>query len=359
MDQAGLSALSERLLPWFGARLRPLPWRIRPTPYGVWVSEIMLQQTRIEAVIPYYERFMQALPTVQALAAADQQTLYKLWEGLGYYSRVRNLQKAAQQLVEQNGGQLPSQYEQLLKLPGIGPYTAGAIASIAFGQAVPAVDGNVLRVLARLLGYPHSVTAPQGKKYLTQLAWQAVPSNNAGAFNQAVMELGQTVCLPGAAVRCTACPLADLCTARAQGTAAELPVRDAPKARKIEQKTVLVIGTQGTPSRFLLHKRADSGLLAGLWELPQLQGHLSPEQAAEHLRQHGLRVLRCAPLPSGKHLFTHIEWQMQGVYLQVEPFVPQLPFVLVTSEQLEQAYALPSALRLYQRMIPLLEEESI
>lgn len=357
MDQAGITALAPLLLPWYRQHKRDLPWRSAPSPYRVWVSEIMLQQTRIEAVLPYYQRFMQALPTIKDLAEAPQDLLYKLWEGLGYYSRVRNLQKAARQVMERHGGALPGNYAQLLKLAGIGPYTAGAIASIAFGQAVPAVDGNVLRVLARLTGYPHSVTAPAGKKELSLLAQQAVPQQDAGLFNQALMELGQTVCMPGSAVRCDRCPLAEVCTARQDGTAASLPIRDAQKPRKIEQKTVLVIQVDASPVRFVLHRRENRGLLADLWELPQLQGHLSAQEVQAVLSQHGLQVLSAQTLPPSRHLFSHIEWQMIGCFLRVAPFEPQDCFCLATVAEIEETYALPSALRLYQRLIPILGEE--
>ena len=350
MDPAGIKGLAQALLPWYRAHHRALPWRDDPDPYKVWVSEIMLQQTRIEAVRPYYQRFMQALPDVAALAAADTDTLYKLWEGLGYYSRVRHLHQAAVQIM-QAGGRMPDAYEQLLKLPGVGPYTAGAIASIAFGRRAAAVDGNVLRVLARLTGYEGDVLAPAGKKELSALAWELLPQRDAGTYNQAIMELGETVCLPGAAVRCGQCPAQALCEARRQGNAAALLVRGARPPRRMEPYTVLIVLSG---QRVLLHRRPEKGLLAGMWELPPLPGHLSAAQAAQALRQMGIPAQPVRELPAARHLFTHVEWQMTGALLRAAPFVPPDGFCLATARQLEEDFALPGAYKAYQRLIPAL-----
>ena len=240
MPIADICAGVPALLSWFAENGRPLPWRLDATPYHVWISEVMLQQTRIEAVIPHYEAFIRLMPDLTALAEMPEERLLKCWEGLGYYSRARNLQKAAKAVVASGESALPQTYAELIRLPGIGEYTAGAIASIAFGECVPAVDGNVLRVLSRLLNDDTDVLSPAGKKHFTAVARALVPQT-AGQFNQAIMELGETVCLPHAAPRCTVCPLAAVCRGKRAGTAADLPVRKKPRARRVEQKTVFLL----------------------------------------------------------------------------------------------------------------------
>ena len=297
--QERLTQIVEPLLFWYQKNKRSLPWRDQPTPYRVWVSEIMLQQTRVEAVKPYFERFLSQLPSIQALASCPEDRLLKLWEGLGYYSRARNLQKAARLLVEQYGGQLPADYRQLTALPGIGDYTAGAIASIAFGIAVPAVDGNVLRVISRILCCGDDIGLPQTKQSFRQLLLPVVPQHSAGDFNQALMELGATVCLPSSA-RCLLCPLAALCRAHQEGCTQQYPVKAPKKARQIQQRTLFAILCRTAEGTFtLLHRRPDSGLLAGLWEIPSVEGALTEEQAqqaaAQLLEPFGLSVLSVQP----------------------------------------------------------------
>ena len=233
--------IAPALLDWFYTNRRILPFREDPTPYHVWLSEIMLQQTRVSAALPYYERFLAALPDIPALAGCEEEKLHKLWEGLGYYSRVRNLQKAAKIVCAQYGGQLPADYNALLALPGIGEYTAGAIASISFGLPVPAVDGNVLRVFARLYNDPRLVTDPQVKREFTARVMEHQPPAKAGDYNQALMELGALVCLPNGAPLCEQCPLGTLCRARAAGTALSLPQKTPPKARRITPVTVALV----------------------------------------------------------------------------------------------------------------------
>lgn len=283
--QERLTQIVEPLLFWYQKNKRSLPWRDQPTPYRVWVSEIMLQQTRVEAVKPYFERFLSQLPSIQALASCPEDRLLKLWEGLGYYSRARNLQKAARLLVEQYGGQLPADYRQLTALPGIGDYTAGAIASIAFGIAVPAVDGNVLRVISRILCCGDDIGLPQTKQSFRQLLLPVVPQHSAGDFNQALMELGATVCLPSSA-RCLLCPLAALCRAHQEGCTQQYPVKAPKKARQIQQRTLFAILCRTAEGTFtLLHRRPDSGLLAGLWEIPSVEGALTEEQAQQAAAQ--------------------------------------------------------------------------
>lgn len=334
------SAIVEPLLEWYETAKRDLPWRRTRDPYRIWVSEIMLQQTRVEAVRGYYARFMEALPDVQALAAADEQLCLKLWEGLGYYSRVRNLRKAAQTVCTEYGGHLPGSYAALLKLPGIGDYTAGAIASIAFGERVPAVDGNVLRVTARLTEDCRPITDAAVRADLRAQLSEIVPEERAGVFNQSMMEIGATVCIPNGAPHCTECPLAHLCMGCLSGTAASLPIKAAKKPRRIEPRTVFVLRVK---ERTALRRRPKKGLLAGLWELPNTEGTLSPEQARAQIGDWGLHAERLLSLRPAKHIFTHIEWHMTGYY--AECGVPTSDFVWITPAQLREEYALPSAFR--------------
>lgn len=341
------------LTAWYAEHRRLLPWRQNPTPYQIWVSEIMLQQTRIEAVIPYFERFMKTLPDIPSLARVSDDTLMKLWEGLGYYSRARNLKKAAGVIVERFAGQLPRDYEQLLSLPGIGEYTAGAIASIAYGIPVPAVDGNVLRVMARIDNCADDIMKPSVRKAFRERLCDVIPTDDPGGFNQALMELGERVCLPNTAPHCEACPIADYCAARANGTESELPVRTAKKARRIEQKTVLVIRTVRDGKRqVLLHKRPDTGLLAGLWELPNIDGDFTDTPLSG--MPDGCEVT--AVLPRGKHIFTHIEWQLSGLLLDVADGQPPAGFVWADTAALHTQYALPTAFQTYARLLPILLE---
>ncbi len=311
VDRLGtLFALPGALLPWYDSHARVLPWRSLPTAYRVWISEIMLQQTRVEAVLPYFERFLAVMPTVEALAGADEGTLLKLWEGLGYYSRARNLQKAARVVVERFGGELPRDPTDLLTLPGIGPYTAGAIASIAHGVAVAAVDGNVLRVATRLTASGADVAQPAVRRAVEALMAAAMPADRPGDFNQALMDLGATVCLPNGQPRCEDCPAAALCTGRALGVAATLPVKAAKAPRRVERRTVLaVVGEQG----LLLRQREPRGLLAGLWELPGVEGWQGPDEVAAVAACWGLTVTgQAAPLPDVLHVFSHVEWLIKA-----------------------------------------------
>ena len=251
------------LLSWYDENARRLPWRETRDPYRIWISEIMLQQTRVEAVKRYYERFLARLPDVAALAACSEAELFKLWEGLGYYSRARNLQRAAKSIMSLHGGEFPRDFEEIRALSGVGDYTAGAIASFAFDLPYPAVDGNVLRVSARVLGYGEDILSPKAKKELTAAVWEAQPKNDAACFNQAMIELGAVVCLPNGVPKCDACPLADRCVAHREGREGELPVRKKPNARKVQHRTVLIL-REG--DRVALRRRPATGLLAGLFE---------------------------------------------------------------------------------------------
>lgn len=351
LDSDLLSPIVPLLLSWFDRSQRVLPWRDSKDPYRIWVSEIMLQQTRVSAVIPYFHRFLEALPTVEALALAGDDRLNKLWEGLGYYSRVRNMKKAAIMVMEQYGGRFPSQPEELRKLPGIGEYTAGSVASIAFGKRVPCVDGNVLRVLARLLNSPLDVTAPAVKKQFTAAAAELVPADRPGDFNQSLMELGAIVCLPNGAPLCEQCPLRQLCRGRAAGTAPQLPVKAPKKARTVEERTVLLCVS---PSGVLVTRRPEHGILAGLWEYPCLPGSIPPEDAAGQLRTWGLQPLSVEKAGNARHIFTHKEWHMTGYLARVSPSA-SLPEGLrwATVEELRSRYAVPGA---YKFFTALLEE---
>lgn len=343
--------ISPALLHWFYANHRILPFRSDPTPYHVWLSEIMLQQTRVSAALPYYERFLAALPDIPALAACEEEKLHKLWEGLGYYSRVRNLQKAAKIVCEQYGGELPADYEALRSLPGIGDYTAGAIASISFGLPVPAVDGNVLRVFSRLYNDDRLITDPKVKREFTARVMEHQPPAAPGDFNQALMELGALVCVPNGAPICEQCPLAHLCQARAAGTALLLPRKAAPKARRIEPVTLALVRS---PEGILLQQRPEKGLLAGLWQPVLWENEtLTPNAARERLA--GLGVA-CTPdaakaLRPAKHIFSHIEWHMGG-YLFTAPSQPApAGCVWASPAQLKTEYTLPGAFKAYQKLL--------
>ncbi len=342
-----LGKIVSPLLMWYDRCRRSLPWRETRDPYRVWVSETMLQQTRVETVLPYYQRFLQALPTVADLAQAPEDQLLKLWEGLGYYSRVRSLQKAARLVLEVHGGRLPETAEALQTLPGIGPYTAGAVASIAFGQRIPAVDGNVLRVTARLLNDSRPISDPAVKADFTRWVGAAVPAQRPGDFNQALMDLGAMVCLPGPSPRCDVCPLHALCLGAAAGTAGALPEKGPRSPRKIQERTVFVLLCG---DRAALRRRPESGLLAGLWELPAVEEPLDAPAARATLSAWGLTLTSdCTPLPPAKHLFTHVEWRMTAFAARVAQ--PHPDFTWADRAALLSQIALPSAFRTYRAEI--------
>lgn len=339
-----LPDFSAPLLRWYDAGHRALPWRALPTPYRVWVSEVMLQQTRVEAVIPYFERFLAALPDVAALAAVDEHALMKLWEGLGYYNRARNLQRAARQMQERHGGTLPANYDALLALTSFGDYTAGAVASIAFGLPHPAVDGNVLRVCSRLAAWDGD-SKSQAAKRLFADALQAQLGDRPGDFNQAMMELGATVCLPNGRPLCDRCPLADRCRALEQGQPQAFPRKAEKRPRRVEARTVLaIVGPQGA----LLRLRPPQGLLGGLWELPNKLGTLEEAQARAALSALGLSIEELTPLPAATHIFTHVQWDMTGYLVRVQAAPAPADCHWVSREDLGARYALPSAFKAYR-----------
>ena len=305
-------ALCATLLAWRKSApdTRDLPWRDEPTPYHVWISEIMLQQTRAAVVRGYYLRFLEALPSVRDLADVDDDALMKLWQGLGYYSRARNLKRAAEVIVEKHDGQLPKDFDALLALPGIGRYTASAIASFAYGQPRPAVDGNFLRVAARVTANPIDIAKDTSKRALESALASSYPTGrDAGLLNEAFMDLGATVCLPNGVPLCHACPAAQLCLAHDCGTEQDYPVKTALKARRKEQRTVLLLSCG---NRIAIRKRPARGLLAGLWEYPNIEGKLSQRAVRAHLAAEGFEVCDIAPLPPARHIFSHIEWELTG-----------------------------------------------
>ena len=388
-DEERLRAAVPALLSWFSSHARILPWRENPTPYRVWLSEIMLQQTRVEAVKPYFERFVGELPDIAALAEADEDKYLKLWEGLGYYSRVRNLSKAAKQVMEEYGGELPGEYEKLLKLPGIGSYTAGAISSIAFGQKVPAVDGNVLRVISRVLESREDISEPSTKKWLEMLLGQVMSEDAPGQFNQALMEVGATVCIPRGEPLCEQCPFYTLCLSRRDGLTGEIPVKKKTKARRVEERTVLLI-CDG--SRVAVRKRPGKGLLAGLYEFPNWSGWLGEDEIWAEVRamlgspekQPGVpkeeSSARCpqkdddsakndgrpeiSPAGDAVHIFSHVEWRMKGYLVRVPKAwtaavkscgdgeaARENETVMVDIEALKTRYTIPSAFCAYTEKI--------
>lgn len=366
------------LMEWFRNNARILAWRDDPTPYHVWISEIMLQQTRVEAVKSYYDRFLVCLPDIRSLAEADEELLLKLWEGLGYYSRVRNLQKAARVVMEEYGGRLPADYNLLKTLPGIGDYTAGAIASIAFGIPVPAVDGNVLRVISRITESYEDILKQKTKKDMTLLLLGVMPQEKPGIFNQALMELGAMVCIPNGAPLCDACPLYGTCYARKDGVTDKIPVKPPKKARRREDRYVIVVRVTERDRRpdrnvypdegvtfdrisyrYAIRKREKKGLLAGLWEWPNMEKDGTPNQINCMLETAGITDYRLIDRRKGKHIFSHVEWHMDGILIETEKWAyPQNgrecgehEWLFVTKNELEASYALPSAFDAFREWI--------
>lgn len=354
-----LASVVEPLLDWYASTARQLPWRENPTPYTVWISEVMLQQTRVEAVIPYYRRFLAACPTVEHLAAIDDDTLLKLWQGLGYYSRAKNLKKAAIILHEKYHDSFPADYAALRALPGIGDYTAGAIASISFGLPEPAVDGNVLRIVTRLTGDDSDVLSQAVKRRFTDQLRAIYPKEGAraAALTQAWMELGQTICLPHGAPRCDTCPLGLFCIARSQALVDRIPYRSPKAPRRVENRTVLVVAwVQISPSgeeitRYALCRRPSQGILSGMWEFPCFDSHLTVEQAVRSLQEtFGISDVEYdKKAPDAIHRFTHKEWHMIGYRMvcRRETSAPSDSLTWATVNELRDKYAVPGAYRAY------------
>ena len=339
-----LEALVEPLCLWYEKEKRSMPWRDDATPYHVWLSEIMLQQTRIEAAKAYYDRFTKCLPDIPSLAAVSEEELLKLWEGLGYYNRARNLKKAASLLVERYDGRLPADYDLLLSLPGIGRYTAGAIASIAYGLAEPAVDGNVLRVMMRYQASLEDITKISVRRRVEGELTEVMPERP-GDFNQAIMELGEVVCIPNGTPLCDRCPLAETCEAKQKGEPEQYPRKIEKKPRKIEKKTILIYEKDGM---FGIAKRENKGLLAGLYEFPSIAGHFNKKELEEKLAEDGIIVKKMQSLGAGKHIFSHIEWHMKGYLIELSPTGKQPELIFASLEEVEDTYSLPTAFRTYR-----------
>ena len=340
-----LADIVQPLTVWYQKNARPLPWREDPIPYHVWISEIMLQQTRIEAVIPYYRRFLEAFPSEKVLAAAPEEAVMKYWEGLGYYSRARNIHKAAKAIVTRGG--FPTTYRDLLTLPGIGAYTAGAIASICFGEAVPAVDGNVLRVIARLTADRGDVTRPETKNRMTEDLLQIYPKGKQSSLlTQGLMELGERVCIPNGTPACENCPLFPLCLSRKSGLWREIPLRKKQKERPVEEKTVFLFYCRES-GRYALRKRPDTGLLASLYEFPNCAGRLSSEDAKAQAEALELLPETPEPLGDAVHVFTHLEWHMTGYLIPCHREGGD--FLWETPEEILRSYAMASAFRTYKK----------
>lgn len=367
IDDFDLTQITEPLQNWFVASARVLPWRDHPSAYNVWISEIMLQQTRVEAVKPYFERFITELPDVQALADCPEERYLKLWEGLGYYNRVRNLNAAARQIVEEYGGVIPDSYQELLKLKGIGSYTAGAIASIAYNQPVPAVDGNVLRVISRVCADDSDIMKQSVRNHMQNCLQRLMDEQKdcliPKMFNQGLMELGAMVCVPNGAPHCEECPWKSFCRARLQNRIEELPVKTKKAKRRMEEKTVFVLRDG---EKVALHKRPSQGLLAGLYELPNCEGRLSRKEALQYIESLGYRPIRIVPLVDAKHIFSHVEWHMKGYAVLIEEPGKELEsdermqreqqqknsgFVFVEASDAREHYAVPSAFSAYWNAI--------
>lgn len=363
IDDFNLELIVQPLQDWFAGNARVLPWREEPRPYYVWISEIMLQQTRVEAVKGYFERFITELPDVKALAECEEDKLLKLWEGLGYYNRVRNLNAAAIQIMEAYDGRIPDDYQELLKLKGIGHYTAGAIASIAYGKPVPAVDGNVLRVISRVTCDDSDIMKQSVRNHMEEKLAEIMQAEHTavipGVFNQALMELGATVCVPNGMPHCMECPWQNLCEAKKRGCIESLPVKKKAKSRRIEEMTVLVIRDD---EKVAIHKRSASGLLAGLYELPNLPGYLDTEAVLSYIRELGYAPIRITPLADAKHIFSHVEWRMKGYVVSIEEPGNEISdedaryykeqrkkkkLVFVDAADAKERYAIPAAFAAY------------
>jgi len=332
--------ISDKILAFFDGHKRDLPWRNNPTPYKTLVSEIMLQQTRVDTVIPYFNRFMKELPTISSLAKADDELLYKLWQGLGYYNRAKNLKKAAIIIMEKHGGIIPNTISELESLPGIGPYTAGAIGAIAFQINTVAIDGNVLRVFSRYFGITDDIRLESTKNVIKSRLEGIYPANRLNDFTEALMEIGAIVCLPNGKPLCDTCPLSNACFAYSNKMIDVIPLKSKLVHRRKELKTVLFIKKE---DRVLILKRPRTGILSNLWELPNIEGHLSKEEVLLWLSQNGLPASRVLSGINFVHIFTHIEWNMKSYVVQIDqiPFHMENDFIEIT--EIEKKYSVPTA----------------
>ena len=345
MKETGYARIVRPLLSWYEKNARDLPWRETKDPYRIWVSEIMLQQTRVEAVKEYYARFLKALPDVEALAKAPEEVLLKLWEGLGYYSRVRNMQKTAKTVMEEYGGRLPSDYGELIGLSGIGPYTAAAIASIAFKRPKAVVDGNVLRVFMRLGADNADISDAKTKRDVQKTLDAVIEQTDPGSFNQAMMDLGAMICVPNGAPLCDSCPLASFCEAYREGRQTDFPVKSTVKPRKIEKMTVFLIRDG---ERYAIRKRPSKGLLAGMYEPVHAKGWLDEDKALLFLKTLPVDLLHIERISDAKHIFTHKEWHMIAYEARIaQGSSKEKDVIFANRKELSERYPIPSAFSVY------------
>lgn len=346
LENPSLYAMRDSLVNWYRMKKRDLPWRENNDPYRIWVSEIMLQQTRVEAVKPYFARFLNELPTVKHLAEAPEDKILKLWEGLGYYNRVRNMQKAAQQIMIDHNGEFPKTYEEIKTLKGIGNYTAGAISSFAYGIPKPAVDGNVLRVITRILADESDIMKQSTKTRIEEALEKVIPGEAASDFNQGLIELGAIVCVPNGEPKCEECPVAAWCKARKEGLTDKIPVKAKAKERRIEKKTILIFRDG---EKIAISKRGKKGLLAGLYELQNEPGHMTIEEVTRFSKEIGLMPIHIKELPEAKHIFSHVEWHMIGYEIRVDELekINKKGLLFIHPEEIKKDYPIPSAFDKY------------
>ena len=332
-----IKKMTNPVIKWYQENKRDLPWRKEKNPYSIWISEIMLQQTRIEAVKQYYKRFLEQIPNIQALAEIEEQKLLKLWEGLGYYNRARNLKKAAQMIQEKYDGQMPKTYQELVNLPGIGEYTAGAISSIAYDEKVPAVDGNVLRVVSRVIGSKKDILERNTKKEITGFLQEVMPEE-AGDFNEGLMELGELICVPNGEPLCEKCPLQGICVAKNNKLTSVIPVRNQKIKRKKEDKTVFVLEFEG---KIAIRKREQNGLLANMYEFPNINKKVNKKQIEKVLQDWSLTGTQIKKIGTHHHVFSHIEWDMIGYKIEVNHINES--FTWITKKEILKNYPIPGA----------------
>ena len=350
LEQTQLKEIVQPIVSWYRENKRQLAWREDVSAYRVWVSEIMLQQTRVEAVKPFYDRFLKELPTVKELAEAEEDKLLKLWEGLGYYNRVRNMQKAAIQIMENFGGKFPRTYEEILSLTGIGNYTAGAICSFAYGIPKPAVDGNVLRVISRIIASEEDIMKPTVRTKIEYMLDGVIPQDSASDFNQGLIELGALICTPKGMAKCGECPVYDSCQARKENKVEELPIKAKAKERRIEKRTVFVFQDG---ENIAIRKRKSKGLLAGLYEFPNEEGYFTEEEVIVYSKEKGLYPMRIKKLGEAKHIFSHVEWHMIGYAVRVDELEKscEKDMLFIHPEEIQKEYPMPSAFEYYTNQV--------
>lgn len=348
LESPRLKETVKPLVEWYRGHKRDLPWRKHMDAYRVWISEIMLQQTRVEAVKPYYARFLSELPDVKALAEVPEDRLLKLWEGLGYYNRARNLKQAACQIMEEYGGKFPETYEEIRSLKGIGNYTAGAVSSFVYNIPKPAVDGNVLRVVSRVLADGDDIAKASTRTKIERMIEEVIPRDAAGDFNQSLIELGAIVCLPNGEPKCEQCPVNSLCMAYCEGRQMDYPVKKRSAARRIEKRTVLIFFDG---NEVAIRKRPGRGLLAGMYEFPNEEGYMNRRQVIEYAKEKGLAPVRIRKLPDAKHIFSHVEWHMKGYEILVDELEKKMngEVIFAGCGELEEKYPMPSAFEVYYR----------